>query len=148
MLLFSLLTASAVSINPILPDCVTNFTTFFNQYANGSYVDIYRNYSSVSGTHCGTLCFNDTNCTSFNYFPENIFSSSSRSLCQLIGSPFNRSTLVSGNYMGYFLRSENTCDVSNVKDIIIICSLSVLSLVALFACCRCCRRRRQYQELH
>ena len=148
MLLFSLLTASAVSINPIVPDCVTNFTTFYNQYANKSYVDISRNYSSLSGTECGSLCFNDTNCTSFNFFPENIFSSSSQSLCQLISSPFNRSTLVSGNYMAYYLRSENTCNISNIKDIIIITSLSVITLIALIFCCRCCRRRRQYEELH
>lgn len=147
--MIQLLIPLALTMNPILPDCVNNFTTFFNNYANQSMVDVYQNYTDVSGNNCGSICLNDTNCTSFNYFPENIFSSSSHSLCQLINTKFNRSSLIDESYVGFFLKSENTCEISNVKDIIIISCLSVLAVVIVIACCTCCnRRRRQYQELN
>jgi hypothetical protein len=146
--MLNILIPLVVAINPIVPDCVNNFTTFYNNYANNSHVDVYRNYSDISAYDCGGICSDDTNCSSFNFFPENIFSSSSHSLCQLISSPFNRSTLVDGTYLAFYLRSENSCNLSNIKDIIIITSLSVISLIALLACCRCCRKRRSsYQEL-
>jgi hypothetical protein len=140
-LIFSLLSASATAINPIVPDCIPNFTTFFNNYANGSQVTIYQNYSDISGTRCGTLCNSDLNCTSFNYFPDSIFTSSSRALCQLISSPFNRSTLEDGTYMAFYLKSENSCDISHIKDIIIISSISVITLILIVYCTKSCRKR-------
>jgi len=142
-LIFSLLSASAAAINPIVPDCVPNFTTFFNNYANQSQVTIYQNYSDISGTQCGTLCNSDLNCTSFNYFPDSIFTSSSRALCQLISSPFNRSTLEDGTYMAFYLKSENNCAVSNVKNIALIISFSLLTGLLLIGCYKCCRKKNR-----
>lgn len=146
--MLNILIPLVVSLNPIVPDCITNFTTFYNNYANNSLVDVYQNISSISASSCGSHCYNDTSCSSFNFFPQNLFSSTSHSLCQLINNTFNRSTLVDGSYVAFYLRSENSCEVSNVKDIVIISCLSVLSLIAILACCQCCRKRRRgYREL-
>ena len=64
--ILSLLLVNNVFANPIAPDCINNYTTFYNKYVNESNVDIYNKLTGVSGTVCGSHCSNNTNCTSFN----------------------------------------------------------------------------------
>lgn len=134
--------------NPIAPDCINDYTTFYNKYINQSLVNITENVTDISGNDCGILCRNQTNCTSFNYFPENIFSSQSKSLCQLINSTFDSIYLIHRDNVGYYLKSNNDCSVDNAKNFLIICLIAIMIFI-LLSCClyHCfCKKRRQRRE--
>jgi hypothetical protein len=130
--------------NLTVPKCVVNYTTFFNRYADNKQVTLISNYSGISGQACGTKCNNVTNCTSFNFFPSDIFSLNSLSKCELISTKFNSSFLIEKNNVGYFLKSSNDCSSQNVYNWEIIILLSSLGLVILcFGCYCCCKNKKR-----
>ena len=133
--------------NPIAPDCINNYTTFYNKYINQSLVDIGENITDISGNECAILCNNQTDYTSFNYFPKNIFSSQSKSLCQLINSTFNETYLINRENVGYYLKSNNDCSIENAKNILIITLISIF-IFTLLSCClyHCCCNKRKRRE--
>jgi hypothetical protein len=155
ILIFTLLglvgTAESVDFYPTVPECVVNYTTFFNSYADKNQVAIISNYSDISGQACGIQCNNNSQCTSFNFFPSDIFSLKSPSKCELISTKFNSSFLIEKNYVGYFLKSNNDCSSQNVHNWEIIIVLAALGLVMLCFSCYCCyrqnKKRNSYNEI-
>ena len=140
------------AINPFLPDCLVNYTTYFNRYANESAINIDSVIKSVSGDNCAVRCNNLDNCTSFNYFPENIFYPSSQSKCELITTDFNSSLLIDKFYTGYYLKSDNNCIADRERDYLIL-AIGLISLVFIFSlCCYCCcckkNNRSQYYRIN
>ncbi len=130
------------AINPFLPDCLVNYTTYFNRYANESAVNIESIIKDISGYSCADKCSKLYNCTSFNYFPENIFYPNSQSKCELISNDFNSSLLINKFYTGYYLKSNNDCIIENERDYIIIIVLFILILFTLCYCCFCKKKDR------
>ena len=144
--LISILLINLATANPIAPDCITNYTTFYNQYCNETISNIYKTLDDISGTDCGKECTKLTNCTSFNYFPNFL---NSNSKCELITSSFNSNNLLNDRNVGFYLKSQNDCSVSKEKNLVILIILSILVLVALsgIVCC-CCRKNRSYNRIN
>jgi hypothetical protein len=135
---------SVSAINPFLPDCVVNYTTYFNRYANESAINIENTITDISGDDCGSKCNNLYNCTSFNFFPQNIFYPNSQSKCELISTDFNSSLLIDKFYSGYYLKSNNNCIEEREKYYLIIIGVSLLLIFLIsIICCVCCKKRNR-----
>lgn len=122
--------------NPILPDCIQNYTTFYNKYSNTS--AILSNYTQLSGETCGKKCSLLNNCTSFNYFPEDIFDRTP-SECVLLKSKYDPLLLVVKNNAGFFLKSKNDCSGSKAQTknigalILLLFLVGILFIVCLYS---------------
>ena len=116
--------------NPILPDCIENYTTFYNKYSNSS--SILTNYTDLSGENCGKRCSLLNNCTSFNYFPEDILDRKT-SKCVLLKSKYDPLLLVVKNNVGFFLKSKNDCSGSKAQYKNIGAVILLLFLIGILA---------------
>ena len=134
--------------NPILPDCIENYTTFYNKYSNTS--NILTNYTDLSGETCGKKCSLLNNCTSFNYFPEDIFDRTSQ--CVLLKSKYDPLLLVVKNNAGFFLKSKNDCSGSKAQSknigalILLLFLIGTLLIVCLYSFMRK-KKRSSYGEI-
>lgn len=145
-----LLGLGLVAANPIVPDCIKNYTTFYNKYLNVSNTSILANYTDLSGEACGKRCSLLDNCTSFNYFPEEIFNRKP-SECSLLVSKYNATLLIPEINVGFFLKSHNDCAVSKAKNIALTLLLSLFIILSFIGICYYCiknnRNKSSYDRL-
>ena len=137
-----------VTANPIIPDCVENYTTFYNKYLNVSNTAILRNYIDLNANSCGKECSLLNNCTSFNYFPEEILSGK-HSRCNLLTSKYKLNLLLQKTDVDFFLKSTATCPVVKVTNMLlsILLSIFIIILCIVIYYCILINKDQSYEQL-
>lgn len=113
------------------PECLTNYTSFFN-----SRYDAENNtLLLINDTHadkCSDICYNYSNCTGFSYIPSPWLKESS---CILTTLPFRYITLDYDLGSAFYLKSYNSCSFYSSFHYLIIILVSIALLVLCTCCC-------------
>ena len=118
------------------PNCIVNYTAHMDQIINENQVNNINTYSSIDAKECGKHCLNNTNCSSFNYYP-NIVDKNLISRCTLISSKFNSSYLDTKLDSACYVKGHNKCNSTHRESYVYI--IMLLILISLCICgCVCC----------
>ena len=131
------------------PSCIVNYTSHMDRIINENQVNTINTYSSIDANECGDRCLNNTNCSSFNYYP-NIVNRNLISRCTLISSGFNSTYLDTKLDSACYVKGHNKCNSIHRESYVYV--IMIFILISLCICgCVCCfsrkRKRTSYEHI-